>query len=234
MQRRARIAVLRWLRALTLRTLALFAIAVVASVAFAVIAAEIRRGALDHADRAIELTIHRLDSLPADVVAMTATRIGSNTVLLPVLALVTALAIHLRNRTVAIVLVIDAAAVICAYSLLKLMFSRERPELFDKVALPTGYSFPSGHSMSAIGIYGVIAAALIALYPRARRPVIAAAAILIGLIGLSRIYLGVHWPSDVLGGFLGGVPPLIASVHLIHRRRAHDASVADLVEASPR
>jgi undecaprenyl-diphosphatase len=88
--------------------------------------------------------------------------------------------------------------------------------------------------MSAIGIYGVIAAALIALYPRARRPVIAAAAILIGLIGLSRIYLGVHWPSDVLGGFLGGVPPLIASVHLIHRRRAHDASVADLVEASPR
>jgi hypothetical protein len=62
MQRRARIAVLRWLRALTLRTLALFAIAVVASVAFAVIAAEIRRGALDHADRAIELTIHRRGS----------------------------------------------------------------------------------------------------------------------------------------------------------------------------
>ncbi|TMQ16394.1 MAG: phosphatase PAP2 family protein [Deltaproteobacteria bacterium] len=228
-----RTAVWGWLRALTLRTLALFALAFVASIAFAVIAAEMRRGALDPVDRAVELAVHRLDSLPADLVAMTATRIGSNAVLLPALAVVTALAIHLRRRVVAIVLVIDAAAVICAYSLLKVMFSRERPELFDKVALPTGYSFPSGHSMSAMGIYGVIAAALIALYPRARRPVIAAAAGLIALIGVSRIYLGVHWPSDVLGGFLGGVPPLIVSVHLIHRRRVHDRNLADLVEARP-
>ena len=62
---------------------------------------------------------------------------------------------------------------------------------------------------------GVVAAALIALYPRARRPVIAAAIALIALIGLSRIYLGVHWPSDVLGGFLGGVPPLVLAAHLI-------------------
>jgi len=119
--------------------------------------------------------------------------------------------------------------VIAAYSLLKVMFSRERPRLFDKVALPTDYSFPSGHSMTAMGIYGVIAAALIALYPAARRPVIAAAVLLIATIGLSRIYLGVHWPSDVLGGLLGGVPPLIVSVHLIHRRRTHDRNVADLV-----
>lgn len=234
MQRRARTAMLRWRRALTLRTFALFAIAVVASVAFAVIAAEMRRGALDHLDRAVELAVHRLDARPADAIMLAATRIGSNAVLLPVLAVVLALAIHLRNRVVAIVLVIDAAAVILAYSLLKVMFSRERPELFDKVALPTGYSFPSGHSMAAMGIYGVIAAALIALYPRARWPLILSTAILIALIGLSRIYLGVHWPSDVLGGFLGGVPPLITSVHLIHRRRAPGASVADLVEAPPR
>jgi membrane-associated phospholipid phosphatase len=112
------------------------------------------------------------------------------------------------------------------------MFSRERPRLFDKIALPTGYSFPSGHSMSAMGIYGVIAAALIAMYPAARRPVIAAAAVLIAAIGVSRVYLGVHWPSDVLGGWLGGIPPLVVSVHLLHRR-GRDRSVADLVEPDP-
>lgn len=230
--RGARRAVTRWLGALTLRTLVLFAIAIAASLAFVIVAAEVRTGAVDRLDVSIELAVHRLDSLPADLVMQTATRIGSNLILLPCVALVTGLAIRDHRRRIAIVLIIDTIAVIAAYSALKVMFSRERPELFDKVALPTGYSFPSGHSMSAMGIYGVIAAGLIALRPRARRPVIAAAVLLIAAVGLSRIYLGVHWPSDVIGGFLGGVPPLIASVHLLHRR-ARDRSVADVIEARP-
>jgi membrane-associated phospholipid phosphatase len=224
--------VMRWLRALTLRTLVLFAVAIVASMAFVVLAAEVRTGALDHLDVAIELAVHRLDAAPLDVVMKTATLIGSNVVLLPAVALVTLLAIRARRRTVAIVLVIDTVAVIVIDALLKIVFSRARPQLFDKIALPTDYSFPSGHSMSAMGIYGVIAAALIALYPHQRRPVIVAAVLLVGLIGFSRIYLGVHWPFDVLGGFLGGVPPLVISVHLIHREHAHDRNVADLVEAA--
>jgi undecaprenyl-diphosphatase len=218
----ARTGVMRWF--------ALFAIAAVASLAFVVIAAYVRTGAIDHLDVAVELAIHRLDSRLGDVVMKTATLIGSNAVLLPVVAGVTLLALHRRNRGVAIVLVIDTIVVIAANLLLKVMFSRERPTLFEKIALPTGYSFPSGHSMSPLGIYGVVAAALIALYPRARRPVIVAAALLITTIGFSRIYLGVHWPFDVVGGLLGGVPPLVVSAHLIHRRCAHDRNVADLVE----
>jgi undecaprenyl-diphosphatase len=214
------------LRALTLRTFALFAIAIVASVAFVVIAAELRTGALDRLDVTVELAIHRLDSAFGDVVMKTATLIGSNVVLLPVVALVTLLAIYRRMRTVAIVLVIDTIAVIAVDSALKIMFSRERPRLFDKISLPTDGSFPSGHSMSAIGIYGVVAAALIALYPQTRRVMIVAVTLLVAAIGFSRVYLGVHWPSDVVGGLLGGLPPLVVSVHLIHRRRAHDRSSA--------
>jgi undecaprenyl-diphosphatase len=220
-----------WLRALTLRTLALFGLAAIASIGFAVLAAAVRAGALDQLDTAVELAIHRLDSAPADAVMRAATTIGSNLVLLPAVAAVTALAIHQRRRAVAVVLVIDSAVVIAAYSALKVMFSRERPQLFEEIALPTGYSFPSGHTMSAIGIYGAIAAALIALYPRARAPVILAAVVLIAAIGLSRIYLGVHWPSDVVGGLAGGVPPLVASIHLIHRPPARDRNLGDLVES---
>jgi membrane-associated phospholipid phosphatase len=208
-----------WLRALPPRRVALFGVAIIASIGFVILAAEMRAGALDRLDRAVELAIHRLDARPPDLVMEAAAQLGANVVLLPVVALVTALAIRMRRRAVAIILVIDTIVVIAAYSALKVMFSRERPRLFDKIALPTGYSFPSGHAMSAVGVYGVIAAALIALYPRARRPVIAAAIALIAMIGLSRIYLGVHWPSDVIGGFLGGVPPLVVSVHLIHHPR---------------
>jgi membrane-associated phospholipid phosphatase len=207
----------RWLGALTLRSLALFGAAVLASLLFAAIAAFVRAGALDRLDARVELAAHRLDSGFADAVMLAASRIGSNAVLLPALAGVIALALHHRRRAIALVLAIDAFAVIAAYSALKVMFSRERPQLFDKVALPTGYSFPSGHAMSAIGIYGAMAAALIALYPRARGPVIACAVALIAAIGVSRVYLGVHWPSDVIGGWLAGVPLLVASAHLIHR-----------------
>ena len=228
----SRVRVMRWLRALTLRTLVLFAIAIAASLAFVVLAAALRTGALDRLDVEVELAIHRLDSPVGDVAMKAATLIGSNLVLLPAVALVTLLAIHHRRRVIALVLVLDTIVVIATDNVLKLMFSRERPRLFDKVSLPSDYSFPSGHSMSAIGIWGVVAAALIAIYPQTRKPVIAAAALVIAAIGFSRIYLGVHWPFDVIGGFLGGVPPLVVSVHLIHRRRTHDRNVADLVEAS--
>jgi undecaprenyl-diphosphatase len=203
----------RWLGA----TAALFAMAGAASVLFVAIAAVMRAGTLDRLDAAIELAVHRFDSAPADVAMKAATLIGSNAVVLPVVALVALVALRLRRRAVAIVLAIDAVAVIAAYSALKVLFSRERPRLFDKIALPTDASFPSGHSMSALGIYGVVAAALIALYPRARAPALVAAALLVVAVGLSRIYLGVHWPSDVVAGWLGGVPPLVAGVYLIRR-----------------
>jgi undecaprenyl-diphosphatase len=224
--------VMRWLRALTLRTVALFAVAIVASVAFVVLAAQVRTGALDRLDVSIELVVHRLDAPPLDVVMMTATLIGSNVVLLPAVAAVALLAVRARRRRIAVVLIADTIAVIAIDALLKVMFSRARPRLFEKIALPHDYSFPSGHSMSAIGIYGVIAAALIALYPARRGRLVVAAAVLIAVIGLSRIYLGVHWPFDVLGGLLGGIPPLVISVHLLHRERAPDRNVADLVEAT--
>lgn len=226
---RVHASAMRWLRALTLRTFALFAIAIVASLLFVVIAAEVRTGALDQLDTTIELAVHRLDSTPGDAVMKTATVIGSNVVLLPVVACVAALALHRRMRSVAIVLVLDTAAVIAIDSALKIMFSRERPTLFDKIALPTDASFPSGHSMSALGIYGVVAAALIALYPRARVAVSVTAALVVAAIGFSRVYLGVHWPFDVVGGWLGGVPPLVVSIHLIHRRRVRDRNLADVV-----
>ena len=227
MRRRA----LRWLRALTLRTFGMFALALVASLAFVVIAGALRRDALQHSDITIELAVHRLDSALLDVIAKTATFIGSNVIVLSLAGLVTFLAIRHHKRVAAVVMLVDALVVEISDGLLKLAFHRERPRLFDKIALPSDYSFPSGHAMDAMGVYGVIAAVLICIYPDAKKPIAISAGVLIALIGLSRVYLGVHWPSDVLAGFLGGIPFLVASVHLIHRRGAHDRNVADLVAA---
>ena len=199
------------------RTLALFALAVIASLLFAIVARAIRVESVDQLDIRVELAVHQhLDSPAGDVWALTASFVGSNVVLFPVIAAVGLLAWRRRRRAAAVVLVVNSIAVMLGELLLKQIFARERPHLFDKLAIPTDYSFPSGHSMSAVGVWGVIAAVLVALYPQHKLAIVLVAIPWIVSIGLSRIYLGVHWPFDVLGGFLGGLPPLLASIHLLH------------------
>jgi len=109
---------------------------------------------------------------------------------------------------------------------LKLFFGRERPEaFFDIYPSPTTFSFPSGHALFATAFFGGLA---VLLRPRLRRSglrlvVWLAAISLILLIGFSRIYLGVHYPTDVIGGFAAGTV-WVAAVALgdwlaAHRRR---------------
>lgn len=227
----ARARIVESLRALTLRTLLLLLGAVAASIVFVIIARELRSPGLDQLDKRIELGIHRANSIPADLLAATASFIGSNLVLIPLVIGLVVLCVVRGHRFAAVVLAFDTIAVMSLDQYLKTVFARPRPELFSKIPLPTDYSFPSGHSMSAVGVWGVIAAVLILLYPAWRRSVTVGACIMIPVIGLSRIYFGVHWPFDVLGGFLGGTPPLLVSVHLIHRRKRIDQHVADFVAA---
>ncbi|RIW35145.1 PAP2 family protein [Bacillus salacetis] len=89
--------------------------------------------------------------------------------------------------------------------LLKEYFKRQRPDI-EALVEQGGYSFPSGHSMGSFILYGALAFAVFRLYDHRWSKFIGAAALLllVLLIGLSRIYLGVHYPSDILGGFSAG------------------------------
>ncbi len=91
--------------------------------------------------------------------------------------------------------------------LLKLAFHRARPHVDDPILTLTGYGFPSGHTMIASVLYGVVAAYLCAQTPDWRRRLLigAAASVLITLIGFSRIYLGAHYLSDVLAAMAEGL-----------------------------
>jgi len=92
-------------------------------------------------------------------------------------------------------------------TVMKLVFARERPDIVPHLAAVTSPSFPSGHSMLAAVIYLTLGSliARLAARRRVRAYVMSVALLMTSLVGGSRVYLGVHYPTDVLGGWMAGL-----------------------------
>ena len=102
----------------------------------------------------------------------------------------------------AVYLAATVGAAIVLNPILKLVFERERPDV-DPVVEMSHYAFPSGHTTTATAV--ATALAIIAWPTRWRWPVIAAAVLFSLTMAWSRVYLGVHWPSDVVAGLALGL-----------------------------
>lgn len=96
---------------------------------------------------------------------------------------------------------------------LKRLFSRARPDVWPSIAPEPTWSFPSGHAMGSMALLAVLLVLLGTGWRR--RTVWAAGAVFVVLVGASRIYLGVHYPSDVLAGWAAAVAWVIGSYWLI-------------------
>lgn len=98
----------------------------------------------------------------------------------------------------------------------KLVIKRPRPSFFAPLLHESGFSFPSGHSLIAMVVYGLLGYFALHLFRdfRARLAVRIATVLLVVAIGVSRVYVGVHYPTDVLAGWIAGVPWLIACLGL--------------------
>jgi len=134
------------------------------------------------------------------------TAVGGPTVLgLVVFAVVGFLALQARYRT-ALVVLLTAASGEIANIVMKNLFLRPRPDVVPHLRDVTSTSFPSGHAMESAIIYLTLGAMLMRLAERRVTKIycIGMAVFLTLLVGISRVYLGVHYPTDVLAGWMFG------------------------------
>jgi undecaprenyl-diphosphatase len=113
--------------------------------------------------------------------------------------------LYTRRAHMAALLAITMIGMAVVDEALKLAFHRPRPVAFFGPS-PSSYAFPSGHAFGALCFYGVLAAILTGRMhgSGAKWGIWTGAVLLIGMIGFSRIYLGVHYPSDVIAGYCAG------------------------------
>jgi undecaprenyl-diphosphatase len=131
------------------------------------------------------------------------TALGYYWIVLPLLAAVVFIFYLKGWRLSATLLVVSTVGSFLLTTVLKAVFERARPELFDSGYAASFYSFPSGHATVAVGFYGTLTLLLAyRLRGFARWAVATGGVLLVLLIGFSRLYLGVHYPTDVLAGFL--------------------------------
>jgi undecaprenyl-diphosphatase len=153
--------------------------------------------------------LHGIASPGLDFVMLRLTDIGSSLVIVPIFAVVIALLVRGRRYGAALFLGLASGGSLVLNGTMKVLFERPRPQLDYARVLPD-YSFPSGHTMNALTFY--VALALIVWSVFGRRTGLLAltmAAVLAIGVGISRIYLGYHYFTDVVGGILAGTAWLI-------------------------
>ncbi len=201
--------------------------AVAALALFAWLAGEVLEGGTIAFDNAVRRDIHQHVSPAFTAVMRFSTAFGSplGLIVLSLAVLAGFTAAHWRRDSILFLIAMAGGFVLDA--VLKIGFHRPRPPMsFFGTPIPHSYSFPSGHALFSVCLFGIVAAMTAS---RVRRRAIRvaiwlAAAVIAFSIGLSRIYLGVHYPSDVIAGYAAAIVWVSAVAYanrLALRKRAH-------------
>lgn len=189
-------------RAIGITLVVSLALSALALILFAWLADEVMDGGTAVFDNGIRTAVHGLANPALTHAMFLITHLGDpNTLTLLCLASIFVFLYWGWNRGAAWLSVTMAGAIVLNTTL-KLTFRRIRPEPFFG-SMPDSYSFPSGHSLGSFCLYAILAGLIIHRVQNKilRIAVGISAALLIAVIGFSRIYLGVHYPSDVLAGY---------------------------------
>lgn len=164
-----------------------------------------------------------------DITALGGTLVRNLFAIMTVVAL-----LFLRLRREATLLTATVVLAWIVNSGMKLLVGRPRPEIVPHLMEAGGNSFPSGHSFNAAVVYISIALAFAAISrrPSLRATVIAAAVAISMVIAWSRVWLGVHWPSDVIAGWLGGAGWAFLASALLYRSAGEAVAAVSALDDS--
>lgn len=196
---------------LTIRAFGLL-LAALAIGAFAGIAEEVLDKQTEAIDTLILQTIRLAHTPLLDQVMVGVTFMGQPSVLAIASLTLGIWLLIVHRRSEATTLAIAALGAVGLNYWLKQLFARDRPALWDRIVDVRYYSFPSGHAMVSMVMYGLIGYLLAIHFHRWRGWILSLTFLLIVAIGFSRLYLGVHWPTDVAAGYAAGLVWLIACI----------------------
>lgn len=200
---------------------AALAVAVLAAWTFGGLTEDVIAGeALARADPRVHADVMAYRSGWFTAVMSAVTWLGSSVVLIPLLVVATVLLVRAHRRNDTVCLWLAFAGAVALYDTAKAVIGRARPPAGDRLVHVISSAYPSGHTTQSIATWGMLAVVLaVGRSRRTRLMIIVAAAVLVLFIGVSRVYLGAHWLTDVLGGYaLGGAwLALVLALRLRHR-----------------
>ncbi|THF69331.1 phosphatase PAP2 family protein [Deinococcus sp. Arct2-2] len=164
------------------------------------------------------LWLHHFATPRLDRIALLFTTIGGAPIIAPVSALILAV-LWFRGHRLAAFWSLSVAGAAALNIVMKLLLHRSRPDLWPRLVQEHDASFPSGHSMYSAAF--VAALILLAWRTPYRWPALVLGVAFTGLVGISRLYLGVHYPTDVLCGWLTGAAWVLGVYGLLHPLTPH-------------
>lgn len=212
---------------------------------FAMLAKTVQQGTTQMFDEGVMAYLgqHRIGWIERSLIEITA--LGTGLVVIVIVAIAATFLWLTRHKYSAILLLVSTGGGLIVNNILKLIFDRERPQAFEWLAHASSSSFPSGHAMSAAIVYATVGYLAARLQRRrwARWLTMFLAFCMIVLICVSRLYLGVHYPSDVLAGLILGLAwaafcmAALEAIQVLGRRRsaqmAQDEEPPPPIEPAP-
>ena len=189
----------------------------IATLVFIGVAVGVQTGYLDGFDDAVRYRVYSMRSDKLTVFWRFITHSGDRYVVI-ILGIILLLIKSLREKY-GVKFAIAALSSTALYQIMKYIFQRPRPDLALRLIEQGGYSFPSGHSMNCLVSYGILIYLLLKYCENRRLAKILSVGLglLTILIGFSRVYVGVHYPTDIIGGWSLGIAVLVAMIYAFEK-----------------